>query len=188
MTDRIIAEINRLLAIKSHIIIAIDGRCASGKSTLAANLKESLDCNIIHADHFFLRPEQRTPKRYAEVGGNIDRERFLEEILIPLSNKEELHYRKFDCSTFKLTPSVCIAPEKLTVIEGVYSMHPEFAKYYDFSVFLDILPDAQKTRIQKRNSPVTAERFFSEWIPLEQKYFTEMQIKDSCDMTIIISK
>ena len=75
---------------------------------------------------------------------------------------------------------------KLVVIEGVYSMHPEFDKYYDLSVFLDISKDKQKSRILKRNSPHFANRFFNEWIPLEDKYFAETSIKDRCDIVIEI--
>ena len=61
------------------VLAAIDGRCASGKTTLAAQLQQQFDGSVIHMDHFFLRPHQRTPQRYQEPGGNVDRERFLEE-------------------------------------------------------------------------------------------------------------
>ena len=40
-------------------------------------------------DDFFLRPEQRTEERLKEVGGNVDRERFLEEVARPLTNKKK---------------------------------------------------------------------------------------------------
>ena len=33
-------------------------------------------------DDFFLRPEQRRPERFAEPGGNVDRERFAAEVLV----------------------------------------------------------------------------------------------------------
>ncbi|MBQ4050287.1 MAG: hypothetical protein IJD13_01520, partial [Oscillospiraceae bacterium] len=77
-------HIDRLLAEKEAVTVAIDGSCASGKSTLAAALTERYDCNLFHLDDFFLRPEQRTPERFAEVGGNVDYERFQEEVLLPL--------------------------------------------------------------------------------------------------------
>ena len=38
---------------KRPFVIAIDGRCASGKTTLAGRLQKEIDCNIIHMDHFF---------------------------------------------------------------------------------------------------------------------------------------
>ena len=63
-------------------------------------------------------------------------------------------------------------------------MHPAFSGYYDLSVFLDVSPELQRERILKRNSPKLAERFFSEWIPLESVYFSEMNVKSRCDLRI----
>ena len=37
-------------------IIAIDGRCAAGKTTLAARLAKELGGDVIHMDDFFLPP------------------------------------------------------------------------------------------------------------------------------------
>ena len=71
-------QINMLLEEKNFVIVAIDGKCTSGKTTLASQLAEIYDCNVFHMDDFFLRPEQRTPERFAEVGGNVDYERFHE--------------------------------------------------------------------------------------------------------------
>ena len=50
---------------KDPMMIAIDGRCAAGKTTLADRLKEEFDCSVIHMDHFFLQPKQRTKQRLA---------------------------------------------------------------------------------------------------------------------------
>lgn len=171
---------------KGPLTLVIDGPSASGKTTLSGMFREKYDCTVFHMDDFFLRPEQRTPERYAEIGGNIDRERFLEDVLIPLKKGETVNYRRFDCSQMKLLEPVEIKPQKLTVIEGVYSMHPAFSGYYDFSVFLDIFPELQKERILKRNTPDMAERFFNEWIPLENKYFSGTDIKSRCDFCIKI--
>ena len=166
------------------LIIAVDGGSGSGKTTLSRLLEEIYGCTVFHTDDFFLRPEQRTPERFSETGGNIDRERFEEEILIPLSRNERIAFRKFDCSTMSLLPAEQINPEKLIIIEGVYSMHPEFAEFYDLSVFLDISPELQKERISKRNTPQMADRFFNEWIPLENRYFSEMNVKQRCDISV----
>ncbi len=181
----VLAKIDEMLQQKS-VVIAIDGRSASGKTTFSEMLKEIYDCNVLHMDDFFLRPEQRTPERFAEVGGNIDRERFLEEVLMPLEKNESIQYRRFDCATFTMWPPVAITPKKLTIIEGAYSMHPAFAKYYDLSVFLDVSEELQKQRIERRNTVQMAKRFFEEWIPLENIYFTEMQVKERCDLLITV--
>ena len=179
------AKIDTLME-KGRVTLALEGGSASGKTTLGQILSEIYDCNLFHMDDFFLRPEQRTAERYGEIGGNIDRERFLEEVLIPLKKGEAVNYRRFDCSTMEVAPAERIEPKRLTVIEGAYSMHPELAEYYDFSVFLDISEELQRARIQKRNSPAMAQRFFDEWIPLEQIYFSGFDIKDRCDLVLHI--
>ena len=177
------AEIDKGLS-KGELRLAIDGGSASGKTTLAAILERVYECTVLHMDDFFLRPEQRTPERFAEIGGNVDRERFLAEVLVPLSLGMTVSYRKFDCSTFTLTSPITVAHTPLTVIEGAYSMHPDLSDYYDLSVFLDITPELQRERILKRNSPKMAERFFNEWIPLEKVYFEKLNVKERCDIGI----
>ena len=174
-------RIDRMLR-EGQVTLAIEGGSASGKTTLSKLLAQVYDCTVFHMDDFFLRPEQRTKERFAEPGGNVDRERFLEEVLLPLHRQESVAYRRFDCSTFNLAEPVLMKPSKLTVIEGAYSMHPELAKYYNLSVFLELSPDLQRKRIEKRNTPELAKRFFEEWIPMEQRYFPEFKVKERCDM------
>lgn len=179
-------ELDSRLA-KGSVKLAIEGGSASGKSTLSALLSELYDCTVFHMDDFFLRPEQRTAERFAEPGGNIDRERFLEEVLTPLSAGEPFTYKVFDCSTMTLGESVQAVPKKLTVIEGAYSMHPELSDHYDFTVLLKVSKDLQRERIRKRNTATLAERFFNEWIPLEEKYFSHFNVEEKCDMVILIN-
>ena len=179
----LLSKIDGLVA-RGNAVVAIEGGSASGKTTLAKMLSDVYDCTVFHMDDFFLRPEQRTKERYEEAGGNVDRERFLSEVLIPLKNGEQIKYRKFDCSTMTLTDEETVIPKKLTVIEGAYSMHPELAEYYDLSVFLDISPELQRERILRRNGEKMAARFFNEWIPLEEKYFSLTDAKNRCDVLI----
>ena len=183
----IFAEIDSLLA-NGNAIIAIEGGAASGKTTLSGILAEVYDCNVFHMDDFFLRPEQRTPERFAEIGGNVDRERFLEEVLEPLKRGDAVCYRPFDCGKWALGEPITVDPKKLTVIEGVYSMHPDLSDCYDYSVYLDISPEYQRDRIQERNSPAFAKRFFEEWIPLENRYFEGMRVKERCCEVLKIEK
>ena len=182
----IFTEIDKLLATGSTIV-ALEGGSASGKSTLADILREVYDCNVFHADDYFLRPEQRTPERFAEIGGNLDRERFYDEIVLQLTKNGTVIYRPFNCGTQKLEEPITVPQKQLTVVEGVYSTHPAFSRYYDLAVFLDIDPETQKKRINERNSPQFAKRFFNEWIPLENTYFAGTDIKSRSDLIISIN-
>ena len=137
----LLTYIEQLMEHNDRVLLAIDGGSASGKTTLAARLADRFrDTRVFHMDDFFLRPEQRTPDRFAEPGGNVDRERFLEEVLKPLSRGEAVAYRPFDCGTFTVGKPVSIRPGRLNIIEGAYSLHPDLAGFYDGSVFLRIDP------------------------------------------------
>jgi thymidylate kinase len=102
----------RLEVVKAHIAyylerhdrltVAIEGSCTAGKTTLAGALAEVFDCNVFHMDDFFLRPEPRTAERFAQPGGNVDRERFLEEVLLPQRQGKQVVYRPFDCGSQQL--------------------------------------------------------------------------------------
>ena len=194
ISDRYVAflplfeRIDSLLNERERVVVALEGGSASGKSTLAEMLSEIYDCNLFHMDDFFLRPEQRTPERLSEIGGNIDRERFEEEVALPLCREERVCFRRFDCGTQTLGEPIEIAPKPLTVVEGVYSTHPYFSQYYDLSLFLDIDPELQKKRIEIRNTPSFAKRFFEEWIPLEERYFEGADVKARADMIIPVKE
>jgi len=169
---------------EKEVVLAIDGGSAAGKTTLGRLLGQRYACNVFHMDDFFLRPEQRTKERLAEVGGNVDRERFAKEILQPLAQGKSVQFRRFDCATQRLGQEQTVTPGRLTVIEGAYSVHPAFGRYYDLAVFLNIDPDLQKKRILVRNTPAFAGRFFDEWIPLENRYFEATGIRERCDLVL----
>jgi len=181
---RVLEQINALLAEKDRVVVTIDGPCASGKTTFANALAEKLDCNLIHMDDFFLRPEQRTPERLAEVGGNFDRERFWDEVMNPIVRFDDIAYRPYLCSQGKLGDPIFLPWKKLYIIEGSYSQHPFVGKTtVNLRIFLDISPEKQKERLSKR-SPEKLERFLTEWIPKEKSYFEKFNIRAKAELCL----
>ncbi len=183
ITETVKIQIDELLAEKDMILVAIDGKCTSGKTTLASKLAELYDCNVFHMDDFFLRPEQRTPERFAEVGGNVDYERFYKEVLLPLKTIQPFSYRPFDCKTFTLSEPVAVAPKRLNIVEGSYSHHPYFGNPYDLKILLTVDEETQWQRILERPA-FLHKRFFEEWIPMENRYFDGFAIPSEADFII----
>ena len=177
-------EIDRLLEEKEPLIVAIDGRCGSGKSTLAEALRESRGYPVVHMDDFFLRQSQRTAERLATPGENVDHERFLAEVLAPLAAGDAVAYRPFSCRTMTLCDPVTLPQAAVTVVEGSYACHPSLRDYYDLRVFLDIDSETQMARILRRNGPEKAEEFRQKWIPLEELYFSAMDVAAHCDLIL----
>lgn len=181
-----VQKVNEILKEKGRAFIAIDGNCAAGKTTFAKALSEEFNCNVFHMDDFFLTPEMRTAERLSETGGNVHRERFLKEVLLPLKNKEDIFYRVYDCETLSFKEPVKIAPEKIVVTEGSYSCHPDLFDFYDLHIFLEADREMQEERIKKRNGENALRIFKEKWIPLENRYFEEFHIKEKCEMVFNI--
>ena len=100
---RAISELQeKYSGIDKALLVAIDGRCGSGKTTLGEYLKQKFECNLFRMDDFFLREEQRTPERLAEIGGNVDYERFRKTVLVPVVQKRPVLYQPFSCQQWKL--------------------------------------------------------------------------------------
>jgi len=177
IVKEIVSKISPLLRKGVPVVIGIDGRCASGKTSTAYTLASLYtDAVIIHMDDFFLPLSLRTDERYAEVGGNIHYERFLEEVVDNLKAKREttFSYQAFNCNKmdYDENPKVVeVKQNSLIIIEGVYSLRPEFRGLYDVMVFMDIDSDEQRHRIKKRNGEDAYEVFVKKWIPLEEHYF-----------------
>jgi uridine kinase len=170
------------------ILIAIDGRSGSGKTRLAAYLAEKYDANVFHMDDFFLQKSQRTPERFSEIGGNVDYERFREEVLIPLWYGDDVVYRPFNCKTMKIEKEkeLVIKHKRINIIEGSYSQHPYFGEPYLLKIFCDIDSDNQLINISSRigNDPEMLSKFKELWIPKENEYFEKNETAENSDVYI----
>lgn len=179
--SELISQLSEWEKLNEHKIIAIDGRCAAGKTTLAKILSENVNCDVIHIDDFYLPFEKRTKERMAQSGGNIDFERLISEVLTPIKNGEPYVYSKYSCQNNTFSVGQSVNPQKITVVEGSYSCHPCVFSFYNLHFFLDIDKETQKERVLRRNKD-NADAFFSKWIPMEEKYFSEFNIKDKCEI------
>ena len=164
------------------VLVAIDGRCGSGKTTLAKAICERSDTAVVHMDDFFLRPEQRTPERFAEPGGNVDRERFLEEVLVPLRGGREVTYRPYNAHRQCFLEPARLEAKPIVLLEGSYSCHPALWDYYDLHIFLDVAPAEQLRRIESRNGQDGLGMFQARWIPLEEAYFQAFSPDSRCEL------
>ena len=177
------SAIDALLEREGLILVAIDGRCTSGKTTLAQKLMQTYDCNLFHMDDFFLQEHQRTQERLAEIGGNVDYERFAQEVLRPLKTGKAFAYRPFSCQSFSLLEPVEIVPKKLNIIEGTYSHHTYFNDPYDLKIFLSVDEKLQRARVEQRPA-FLHQRFFEVWIPMEERYFDGFAIRQNAHLVV----
>lgn len=168
---------------RNRMTISIDGRCASGKSTMAEILSEITGAGVVHMDDFYLPAELRTKERLEQPGGNIHYERFREEVMSFLKTGA-FTYRKFDCSSMQLGEERKVADNPYCIVEGAYSTHPIFGEYADLQVFSDVDAWEQLRRIGNRDGEEYLSMFKQKWIPMEEKYFQVYQIKEKADIIV----
>lgn len=182
---RLTAAIETQLRTDQRILVAIDGRCGSGKTSLAARLQETFGCEVFHMDDFFLQPHQRTAERLAQPGENVDHERFLAQVLLPLRRGDRLvTYRPFVCSQQDFGAAIQTTVGALSIIDGSYSCHPALWDFYDLRVFLTVPAEEQMRRIEQRGGAEKARQFAQRWIPLEEYYFSAFDLSTRCDLLL----
>lgn len=183
----VLLETAKVLRDRGQAVVAIDGRCGSGKTTLSALMAEVFDCRIFHMDDFYLPWPQRAENWMSIPGGNMDLERLRREVLDPVFAGEEVCYRPFNCSVGQIGEGNLIPAKALTVIEGSYSHHPALNAPYDLKIFLTCERQEQRRRLMIREGDYFP-TFESVWMPLEEQYIRLCAVESSgaliCDTAI----
>lgn len=167
---------NYLNQITSFEIIALEGGCASGKTTISNQLK---DVTIIDVDDFFLNPSKKTKDRLNEVGGNIDYELY-EECLKKIKPNSTITYTVYSCQNGTYYDKTINIKDKVLLV-GVYSYHQRVRKYINKLLYLIVDENTQLNRLKQRS---LYERFINEWLPMEVKYYNSFDFIGNADLLI----
>ena len=179
--EEAIALIEGLLQEKKRLIVALDGMSCSGKTTWARELAEKFSGSVVHMDDFFLPRDRFTEEMQALPGGNMDRERFQREVLVPLAAGQDFAYSAFSCQEQALLPDKVQVTGRLIVVEGAYALLPAWGQYWDLSLFLQVSAEEQQGRLLLRNGARGMVPFLTRWIPREESYFAACAVKNRCD-------
>ncbi len=175
--------IESLLEKKERVIIAIDGMSASGKTTFARDLGNAYTAEIIQMDDFFLQDHQRTESRLAEIGGNVDYERFMNQVIANLIQKDAFAYEAYDCRKKTMSEKYFANDHQVVIVEGAYSLRRDFRFIYDLKILFQIDEKKQRERVLKRNRSMYR-MFVDTWIPMENKYIEGNNLKRIADVII----
>lgn len=122
------------------VLVALDGRCGSGKTTLAAQLAERFPQSItLHTDDFYLPPPQRVTGWERIPCANMHLERLRAEAVAPARAGRAVCYKAYSCREGAYLPPRVLGPAPLVIVEGSYSHHPSLAPYYDIKSIRHLL-------------------------------------------------
>lgn len=185
--DELCARIRALLAAQqgqAPVLVGIDGRCGSGKTTLAALLAGQFPASVtLHTDDYYLPPAQRAPGWQHTPCANMDLARLRTEALEPLRAGYTAQYRAYCCAAGAYRAGGPLAPQPLVLVEGSYSCHPSLAQLYDLRVFVTCTPEQQARRLRAREGERYA-AFAGQWIPLEEGYFAQFAVEQNAGLVL----
>ena len=92
------------------VLVALDGRCGSGKTTLAAQLARQFPQSItVHTDDFYLPPASRVANWEQIPCANMDLERLRAQVLTPARAGQAVPYRAYSCRAGAYLPEQCLS-------------------------------------------------------------------------------
>ena len=172
------------LARQSAVLVALDGRCGSGKTTLAAQLTERFPQSItVHTDDFYLPPSRRVTGWEKIPCANMDIQRLRNEVVAPARAGQAFSYQAYSCREGAYLPPRPLGSAPLVIVEGSYSCHPTLADCYDLKVFVTCSKEEQARRLLAREGERYS-GFTARWIPLEEGYFAKFQIEQTVDFIL----
>ena len=166
------------------LVVALDGRCGSGKTTLASALRAQFPaCSLLHTDDFYLPSSQRVENWQQIPCANMDLARLCREVLEPACAGQSCLYRGYSCREGSYLPARQLLPQPLVILEGSYSHHPLLAQYESLRVFVTCSKAEQTYRLQAREGE-RYPAFAARWIPLEEGYFAQYGIETAADFVV----
>lgn len=167
-----------------QIVIKLDGKAASGKTTLAQQLSMIYEMNVIHMDDFFKKPEIDQTTAYGKYATNIDFNKMNQSVVKPFLSKDKICYRPFDFKTHSHVGEVRLPYKKYLLIEGAYSMHPSLKIDAGLTVFYGIGKYKQIKRIYDRNGFKRLRMFLKKWIKNENTYHKALKTQSSATVVL----
>ena len=167
------------------VVVAIDGRSGTGKSTLAASLARSLTASLIEGDDFYAGGTKLHDLSDEALAALCIDWRKQRRVLSTLKSGQQAHYRPFDWEAFDgslAARAVTIAPSPILLLEGVYAARPELRDLVDFSVLLTLPESERIERVLKREGTVSA--WEEQWWRAEAWYFNHQAQANTFDMVL----
>ncbi|GAA3572009.1 AAA family ATPase [Microlunatus spumicola] len=155
--------------------VGIDGKGASGKTTLAAVVAAALPgAVVVHVDDF-ARPSVET----------WERDRFVEQVLTALRQGRPARYERWDWGTDASAGWSEVPVGVPVVVEGVSSTDVRLGVPWDVTLWVDAPADVRLARALARDGEAMREQWVERWMPAEDAYEAAQRPQDRVDAVVV---
>jgi para-aminobenzoate synthetase len=194
--DRVVDAIREYASRTQPLVVAIDGRSGSGKSTVAAAVAQAIGAVIVPCDDFYAADvsdtewDRRTPEQRAADA--IDWRRLKREAIEPLRTGRAARWHTFDFLAgprddgtypWHRTPTERL-PKPVVLLDGAYSARPELADVLDLSVLVEAAPTTREARLAAREAADFLGQWHARWDPAEDYYFGHVRPPAAFDVVV----
>lgn len=194
--DTVVTPIRARSVSGRGLVVAIDGRSGSGKTTVAEAVAQAISAVIVPCDDFFAASvsdeqwDRRTPEQRA--ADMLDWRRLKREAIEPLRTGLPARWYAFDFlagpradGTYPLqtTPTERL-PKPVVLLDGAYSTRPELADLLDLRVLVEATSTSRQARLATREAADVLRRWHARWDLAEEYYFRHVRPPSAFDVVV----
>ena len=155
--------------------VGVDGKGATGKTTLAAQIAAALPGSVtVHIDDF-ARPEVR----------GWERDRFLRQVLRPLLAGRPGRYQRWDFDRNVGAEWHTVPVGVPVIVEGVSATDERLGVPWDFTIWVEVPYEVRLARALERDGPERMDRWLTDWMPSEEAYAAAQRPKERVDVLVV---
>lgn len=155
------------------VVIGIDGPSGSGKTTLAEEVRQALDCPVVHMDDLFPGWDG-----LAEAPGLLT-----EQVLRPLAQGTDAGYRRWDWTASCWGERVEVARTPLLVVEGCASTVRPAAEFIAVRVWVEAARAVRMARGLARDGEAYRPHW-QRWAAQERVLYAADRTRESADVIV----
>jgi hypothetical protein len=155
--------------------VGVDGKGASGKTTLATRIATALPAAVLIHNDDFARPGLP----------GWDRDRFVRQVLEPLLAGRPGRYQRWDFDADVGAEWHTVPVGVPVIVEGVSSTDARLPVPWDYTIWIEVPTAVRRARIAERDGPALLHRWLTDWIPMEDAYAAGQRPQDRVDLVYV---
>jgi hypothetical protein len=152
-----------ICTLETPVVVGVDGRSASGKTTLAARLAHALDAPVVHTDDVARHPD------FFDWWPLLT-----QHVLEPFRAGRAIDWTPDVWKVWGREGSILVPPVPVLILEGVGATRTELVGHVGFPIWVETHPDLAEVRGLERDGPDERD-FWFEWQSHERPFLERDQ-------------